>query len=521
MSLEEHGAAGGENRADPIRAAEYVRMSTEHQRYSTLNQAARIRDYARTRGYEVVRTYADEGISGLTLRERPALQRLLEDVDAGDRGFDALLVYDVSRWGRFQDPDESAAYELRCRRAGVSVHYCAEQFENDGSIASTIIKSVKRAMAGEYSRELSVRVFAGGANLIRHGFRQGGSAGFGLRKMLVDEAGSPKHLLRKGERKSIATDRIILVPGPRREIAIVGEIFERFTAGWNELRIAADLNHRRILTDHGRRWTARVVYEILTNEKYIGNNVWARTSTRLKQRSVRNDRDQWIRSDGAFEAIVDPELFRRAGELIFRRSRKTSNEAMLDALRDALARRGNLSETIIRSQPGMASTQCYHQRFGGLLEAYRQIGFSPPRDFSHVHFNRRARRLHADVLASVIDGIAGVGGTVEQDPDTDQLRINGELRLTLLVARQSRTRHGKPRWRVRLETCLESSLALVARMAEGNECVRDYYLLPMDQGWPEQLILREDNGLVIDAYRNDRLAPLIALAARAAIGDAR
>src|SRR3546814_4276757 len=66
-----------------------------------------------------------------------------------------LLVYDVSRWGRFQDPDEAAACELRCKRAGITVHYCAEQFENDGTIGSSIIKTVKRAMAGEYSRELS------------------------------------------------------------------------------------------------------------------------------------------------------------------------------------------------------------------------------------------------------------------------------------------------------------------------------------------------------------------------------
>ena len=45
--------------------------------------------------------------------------------------------------------------------AGIQVDYCAEQFENDGSPPSTIVKSVKRAMAGEYSRELSAKVFAG------------------------------------------------------------------------------------------------------------------------------------------------------------------------------------------------------------------------------------------------------------------------------------------------------------------------------------------------------------------------
>lgn len=125
------------------RAAEYVRMSTEHQKYSTDNQSTAIGNYAEQRGYEIVRTYADEGKSGLNIGGRRALQQLLEDVESGRAEFNALLVYDVSRWGRFQDPDEAASYELRCRRAGVQVHYCAEQFENDGSIGSSIIKTVK------------------------------------------------------------------------------------------------------------------------------------------------------------------------------------------------------------------------------------------------------------------------------------------------------------------------------------------------------------------------------------------
>ena len=124
-----------------LRAAKYVRMSTEHQKYSTDNQSSAIQKYADQRGYEIVRTYADEGKSGLNIGGRLGLQSLLEDVEAGEADFEALLVYDVSRWGRFQDPDEAASYELRCRRAGVQVHYCAEQFENDGSIGWLFVGS--------------------------------------------------------------------------------------------------------------------------------------------------------------------------------------------------------------------------------------------------------------------------------------------------------------------------------------------------------------------------------------------
>jgi DNA invertase Pin-like site-specific DNA recombinase len=176
----------------PSRAAEYVRMSTEHQKYSTENQAEAIRRYADQRGIQIVRTYADEGKSGLKLDGRDALKRLINDVQNGRADFETILVYDVSRWGRFQDADESAYYEYICKRVGIAVHYCAEQFENDGSPVSTIVKGVKRAMAGEYSRELSTKVFAGQCRLIELGYRQGGMPGFGLRRRLIDQSGTAK-----------------------------------------------------------------------------------------------------------------------------------------------------------------------------------------------------------------------------------------------------------------------------------------------------------------------------------------
>src|SRR6201746_1423208 len=203
-------------------------MSTEHQKYSTENQADAIREYAARRGIEIVRTYADAGKSGLKLNGRDALKSLFADVEAGRADFETILVYDVSRWGRFQDADESAYYEYLCKRAGISVQYCAEQFENDGSPVSTIVKGVKRAMAGEYSRELSAKVFAGQCRLIEIGYRQGGPAGYGLRRMLVDQNGVHKGRRARGEHKSIQTDRVILVPGAPVEIETVRWMYKAF-----------------------------------------------------------------------------------------------------------------------------------------------------------------------------------------------------------------------------------------------------------------------------------------------------
>ena len=143
------------------RAAQYVRMSTDMQQHSIENQKETIVAYAACRGLTIVRSYEDAGKSGLRFEGRAALKSLIDDVKSGRADFSIVLVYDVSRWGRFQDSDESAYYEFICREAGVAVEYCAEQFVNDGSLITTVIKNIKRAMAGEYSRELSVKVFAG------------------------------------------------------------------------------------------------------------------------------------------------------------------------------------------------------------------------------------------------------------------------------------------------------------------------------------------------------------------------
>ena len=131
----------------------------------------------RRAGFTIVRTYADAGKSGLRSTGRDALKQLIEESSSGRADFEAILVYDVSRWGRFQDADESAYYEYICRRAGIAVQYCAEQFENDGSPISTIVKGVKRAMAGEYSRELSAKVFAGQCRLIEMGIARAARPG--------------------------------------------------------------------------------------------------------------------------------------------------------------------------------------------------------------------------------------------------------------------------------------------------------------------------------------------------------
>jgi len=183
--------------SSPVRAAQYVRMSTELQHYSQ-NQAAVIAAYAHAHNLTLVRTYKDEGESGLLIKNKPGLLQLLEDVENRQADFGHLLVYDVSRWGRFQDVDESAHYESMCKRAGIKIAYCAEQFDNDGTMLASIVKNIKRVMAAEYSRELSVKVCAGQCRFARLGYKPCGNPGYGLARELVDEKEQSKGIAAEG-----------------------------------------------------------------------------------------------------------------------------------------------------------------------------------------------------------------------------------------------------------------------------------------------------------------------------------
>jgi DNA invertase Pin-like site-specific DNA recombinase len=129
----------------PNNVATYVRTATTDQHLAS-NQMAVLRKYAKRHGMQIVEEYFDVGKSGVSIRDREALDQMVRDVEGGQIKFSAILLHDVSRWGRFQDADESAYYEYLCRRAGVSVHYCAGHPESEGSSASTIIKSVKETI---------------------------------------------------------------------------------------------------------------------------------------------------------------------------------------------------------------------------------------------------------------------------------------------------------------------------------------------------------------------------------------
>ena len=364
--------------AAPLRpAAQYLRMSTDHQRYSLANQAAVIGAYADAEGFDVVRTFEDAGVSGVTTARRNGLKALLRDALAPDRPFDTILVLDVSRWGRFQDPDEAAHYEFLCREAGVEVRYCAEAFANDGSSASTIMKHLKRVMAGEYSRELSERLQTAKRRQTERGWAPGGPAPFGAQRQTVNQDGSLGPILLTGERKARLDQEVRWVPGSPDDVSTLRNIFQRYTIKRQGLtEIATVLNNLGQRYRDGSPWTYARIRAALTNEVALGFCVFNKQPGLFKHPGRRLPEGDWKRVR-VFDPLVSLATFKSAKRLLAEPAdRRRSAEDMLGDLRRALAERGYLSVKVVNESSNTLCAGAYYDRFGSLTEAYRQIGYT-------------------------------------------------------------------------------------------------------------------------------------------------
>ncbi len=430
-----------------VPAAQLLRMSTEHQRYSFANQTARIQQYADMNGFLIVQTYSDAARSGLVLKRRSGLLQLLHDVTSGNAAFKAILVYDVSRWGRFQDSDEAAHYEFLCRSAGIAVHYCAETFPNDGTLLSSLSKALKRTMAAEYSRELGVKVLDGQKRLARLGFKQGGVPGYGLRRMLVSADRQAKQQLAGGERKNITTDRVILVPGPSEEVQVVRDIYRML------------ISERRTV-------------------KYAGCHVFGRTSSKLCTPVVRVPRSDWTLTPAAFEPVVDQAAFDEAQRILRGRTINRSDEELLDNLRSLLADTGRLSLRVVQNAPDTASPSTYRKRFGSLRRAYELIGYGRAADFGAIDLRRRTQAMRENLIAQIQAIFPNQISIVRRGGRwRSRLRLRNRG-ISVLISRPFRPWKTTTRWLVDPIRNERNFVTLLARLNVSKDAFQDFHILP-------------------------------------------
>jgi len=408
--------------AHTIQAVAYLRMSTAMQPSSLAGQATTIEAYAQAHGYEIIGTYEDAAISGVDAKTRPAFRQLLATVLAGGAAFEVILVYDVSRWGRFQDPDEAAHYEFLCAQEGVRIEYCAEAFGDGHALHDALMKGLKRAMAAEYSRELGAKISQAQARLSAKGHWQHGPPGYGLRRRLVSATGELGAILEDGERKADPRQHTILVRGPTREVETIRRMHVMCGQGrLNTYQIAAILNDEGALAPRSARWSGERVRQILTNPKYAGQLVTGKRHTPLGGKRVTRPKAMWIIANGAAPALVSKKAF-AATQAALTRAPSPETDQLLDVLRSVAREHGVVSEPRLR-ELGVAHHRAYRQRFGSLRAAFRVIGHEPGRRFPKVMDDAAMLKGLAKLFERCGDITCGLIDGADDLPSADHYRV--------------------------------------------------------------------------------------------------
>lgn len=311
----------GNYKPNDRKAIAYYRHSAEDKQENSVKiQRQHTEKFALDNNIQIIHEEADEGKSGL-LANRPGFERLFTDwiENPNTLPFDYVLVYDVSRWGRFQDQDQAAYYTHLCKKYGKQVIYVSRGFpDNDNLLISSLETSLQRYMAAEYSRQLSEKVFYGCLKVSEQGYSAGGMAVYGMARQLLDVNRNPIRILNKGEHKQIANERVSFTPKDDETTEAVKEIYRLFVSERYIIpKIVELLNTKRVLPESCRLWDKSKVLKILTDETYIGTRVYNKTWGRLKQKSHKNPRSEWVIVPNAFTGAINASIFKQAQERLY------------------------------------------------------------------------------------------------------------------------------------------------------------------------------------------------------------
>lgn len=241
-----------------LRVALYARYSSDLQSAASIEDQMRLcRQYAGSRGWEVVGTYDDAAVSGSTML-RAGMQRLRQDAET--KRFDLVLCEALDRLSRSQ-ADIAALYD-RMNYLGVSIWTTADGPVNEMHIG------LKGTINALYIKDLARKTHRGLEGRVKSGKSAGGNA-FGytvLRR--IDHDG-----------EVIRGDREI----NSEEADIVRQIFTAYAGGCSPNTIADQLNQQGIPGPRGGKWDKSTIHGnpkrgigILNNELYIGRLVWNR-----------------------------------------------------------------------------------------------------------------------------------------------------------------------------------------------------------------------------------------------------
>lgn len=467
--------------APRFRGVAYYRHSArDRQENSVAIQQELVQKWAKDNGVEIIHEFADRGKSGLTAEGRDAFNDMMDNWVKQRKDFDFVLCLDVSRWGRFQDIDLSATYSAECKKHGKQVIYTTLGMPRPDDPLYPVYVQFERFRAAQYSKELSVKVFHGCIKIAQQGYWAGGKAPYGFDRLLLDERRNRLHVLAHGQKKGIQNQRVTLTLGPQDQVATVRRIFDDFIdAGHTMQEIADRLNNNGSRSALGGLWNIGKVRRILTNIMYAGTLVYNKTTSKLKTPTRRNPVDQWVRTAGAIDPLVDQAIFDRAQAILAQAALRYTPETMLQHLQRLHREHGILRSSLLATDKMSPSPSTYVSHFRSLDAAYQQLF-----------------RTAVDEVRTQVEGM--LRKVVEQvDSYDDFLVINGKF--TVLIQPSVPIPHGYSEYWYFRPDCREVvdiTLGVPVSSSKGPQ-ILGYVALPR--------LLMRDNGIRVFGSSESRL----------------
>ena len=287
--------------------AVYARVSTDHedQKNSVENQELYFKDYiSKEDGWQLYKMYADEGISGTSLKHREQFNRMIEDAKKGK--FDVILTKEVCRFARNTLDTIEKTRELK--RLGVEIRFLIDNistFDSDGELRLTIMAG----LAQDESRRTSERV--------QFGVIQQMKKGVAFRNIMYG------YEFKNG--KLIVNEK---------EAEMIRKIYHWYLDdGYGCYKIAQKLKEEHYELKRPKdiknkyNWQSSTIREILKNEKYIGDLKQRITYTvdYLEHKQKKNNGEvEFIYIKDHHEPIIDRELFNRVQIELARRNKMYS-----------------------------------------------------------------------------------------------------------------------------------------------------------------------------------------------------
>ena len=310
----------------PYNTALYMRLSRDDENFgdsiSIETQRTILRQYARENGLHVVDEYIDDGWSGTNF-DRPAFQRMMDDVEAGK--INCIVTKDLSRFGR---EHVMMDYYLEFVFPEKRVRYIAVTENEDTEKGLSDFVPFKNLFNEWFAKDTSRKVKAAFHAKFAAGQRVCTYAPLGYKKhpenkntLVIDE-----------ETRWIIEKIFDLAVHGAGAAKIAQQLIQDKvpTASWLNYKRNGTFAHiyKDAPEEKAYAWTITPVKNILKDETYIGNSIHNKQTTisYKNKKKVRKPKEEWIRVENTHEAIISEEVFYQVQEQIANRRRRIKNE---------------------------------------------------------------------------------------------------------------------------------------------------------------------------------------------------